>query len=99
MRWPKSWPPTLRGSRASSARLAGLATVPLQDPELAASELIRAVEMLEFRGALIGTQVRGANLDGEEFTPLWEAACEKNVPVIVHPGSASLDPGRLSKYF
>jgi aminocarboxymuconate-semialdehyde decarboxylase len=81
------------------ARLAGLATVPLQDPELAASELIRAVETLEFRGALIGTQVRGANLDGEELAPLWEAACEKDVPVIVHPGSGSLDPGRLSKYF
>ena len=80
-------------------RLAGLATVPLQDPDLAASELVRAVETLGFRGALIGTQDRGANLDGEELAPVWAAACEKDVPVILHPGSASLDPGRLSKYF
>src|SRR5262249_10312866 len=80
---------------AHPAQLAGLATVPLQDPAAAASELIRAVEQRGLRGALIGTQVRGANLDAEELTPFWEAACAQAVPVIVHPGSAALDRERL----
>ena len=35
---------------ASSSRLAGLATVPLQDPARAADELVRAVQQLGFRG-------------------------------------------------
>jgi aminocarboxymuconate-semialdehyde decarboxylase len=84
---------------AHLSQLAGLASVPLQDPAGAASELVRAVEQRGLRGALIGTQVRGANLDAEELTPFWEAACAQGVPVIVHPGSASLDPRRLAQYF
>jgi aminocarboxymuconate-semialdehyde decarboxylase len=84
---------------ASPSRLAGLTTVPLQDPAQAAAELVRAVQQLGFRGALIGTHVRGANLDAEELTPFWEAASELAVPVVVHPGTASLDQRRMSQYF
>ena len=89
------------GEIASShpSQLAALASVPLQEPEKAASELVLSVEQRGLRGALIGTQVRGANLDDEALTPLWEAACAQAVPVIVHPGSAALDPPRLAPYF
>src|ERR1700737_1197421 len=38
-------------------RFAGLATIPLQDPDLAAGELERCVHELGLRGAQIGTHV------------------------------------------
>lgn len=80
-------------------RVAALATVPLQDPVLAARELGRAVGECGLRGALIGTHVRGVNLDAETLNPFWEAACENAVPVMVHPGTAALDRSRFSDYF
>lgn len=80
-------------------RLAGLATIPLQDPGLAAAELRRSVKDLGLRGAFVATHVRGANLDAEELDAFWAAACELGVPVVVHPGSASLNGDRMSRYF
>lgn len=44
-------------------RFSGFATVPLQSPKDAATELRRAVEELDFWGAEIGTNVAGAPLD------------------------------------
>jgi aminocarboxymuconate-semialdehyde decarboxylase len=79
--------------------VAGLATVPLQDPERAASEVRRAVGELGLRGVIVGTQVRQANLDEPALDPVWEVASELEVPVIVHPGSASLGGERMSRYF
>jgi aminocarboxymuconate-semialdehyde decarboxylase len=81
-----------------SQRLTGLAAVPLQDPARAAAELRRAVPN-GLRGALIGTHVRGANLDAPELDVFWQAACELDVPVVVHPGSASIGLDRMSGYF
>ncbi|HEX8076570.1 MAG TPA: amidohydrolase family protein, partial [Chthoniobacterales bacterium] len=43
--------------RAHPTRFAGLGTIPLQDPDLAASELERCVRDLGLRGAQIGTHV------------------------------------------
>src|SRR5450432_4350131 len=43
--------------RDNPARFAVLATVPLQDPDMAASELERCVHELGLRGAQIGTHV------------------------------------------
>jgi aminocarboxymuconate-semialdehyde decarboxylase len=80
-------------------RLGGLATVPLQDPELAAAEVRRATTDLGLCGVIVGTQVRQANLDDPALEPVWEAACERDVPVVVHPGSASLGGERMSRYF
>src|SRR6266705_5649198 len=43
-------------------RFIGLGTVPLQDPDLAAAEVRRAVTSLGLAGVEIGTQVEGKNL-------------------------------------
>jgi aminocarboxymuconate-semialdehyde decarboxylase len=43
--------------RAHPTRFAGLGTIPLQDPDLAAGELERCVRDLGLRGAQIGTHV------------------------------------------
>jgi aminocarboxymuconate-semialdehyde decarboxylase len=80
------------------AGVAGLATVPLQDPRAADDELRRAAT-LGLCGAIIGTQVRQANLDADGLDPFWEAACELGLPLVVHPGSASLGGDRMKAYF
>jgi aminocarboxymuconate-semialdehyde decarboxylase len=72
-------------ARHSDGRLAGVATLPMQDPDAAATELRRAVEELSLRGAHIGTTVEGEYLDDARFTPLLEAADALDVPLIVHP--------------
>jgi aminocarboxymuconate-semialdehyde decarboxylase len=45
------------------SRYLGAAPVPLQDPEAAAEEARRAVNELHMPVAVIGTNVRGRNLD------------------------------------
>jgi aminocarboxymuconate-semialdehyde decarboxylase len=77
----------------SDGRLAGVATLPMQDPEAAAAELRRAVEELSLRGAHIGTSVEGAHLDEARFAPVLEAANALGVPLIVHPYYVGPRPG------
>src|SRR5947208_8115389 len=49
-------------------RFAGLATIPLQDPDLAANELERCVRDLGLRGAQIGTHVDASSHSGRVDT-------------------------------
>jgi aminocarboxymuconate-semialdehyde decarboxylase len=67
------------------SRFAGLATLPLQDPEASVRELRRAVLELGLRGAQIGPHVEGAPLDGERLRPMLQAAADLSAPLVVHP--------------
>ena len=78
---------------AAGGRLAGLATLPMQEPLKAAAELHRAVGHLGLRGAQIGTRVEGRPLDDPVFQPVWDAAAELEVPVVLHPYYVSARPG------
>src|SRR6478672_10702760 len=69
--------------RAHPDNFAGLGTLPLQDPDLAAAELERCVRDLGLRGAEIGTHVDAnphsgridtLNLDNASLQPVWSAA-------------------------
>jgi aminocarboxymuconate-semialdehyde decarboxylase len=64
---------------------AGLATVPLQSPTLAADELRHAVSALGLRGAMIDPNALGRPLGDRAFDPLWAAAADLGVPVMLHP--------------
>ncbi len=79
-------------------RYAGLATVPLQDTELAVRELERAMQVKGLRGVEIGTHVNGRNLDEASLRPFFRAAAELGAFVFVHP-MAVLAPDRLSRYY
>ena len=70
---------------ASGRRHAGLATVPLQHPEMAAEELRFAVHALGLRGAMIDPNALGRALGDGAFDPFWRAAAEAGAPVILHP--------------
>ena len=72
-------------------RYAGLAALPLQDPEAAADELERCVTELGFRGALVngyssvGDLDTAAYYDQPEYLPFWERVDALGVPFYLHP--------------
>jgi aminocarboxymuconate-semialdehyde decarboxylase len=63
----------------------GLATVPLQDPTVAAAELRVAVKELGLRGAMIDPNALGRSLGDRAFDPFWTAAADLGAPIVFHP--------------
>jgi aminocarboxymuconate-semialdehyde decarboxylase len=93
--------------RAHPRRFAGLATIPLQDPDMAAQELERCVRELGLRGAQIGTHVDAnvhsgridtLNLDNASLQPVWSAAQQLNAAIFVHPWDM-VGKERMPKYW
>jgi aminocarboxymuconate-semialdehyde decarboxylase len=66
-------------------RLAGLATLPLQDVPAAVAELERAVRQLGLRGAYIGSNVCGKDLDHPDLLPFFAKAEALGAPIFIHP--------------
>ncbi len=82
------------------SRLLGLAHLPLQAPEEAAAELRRTVNELGFRGAQIGCDAgTGRPLDLPELDPVYAAASELDLPIMLHPSYVGLKPGLEDFYF
>jgi len=73
-----------------SHRLAGLATLPMQDPAAAARELSRAVSELGLLGGAIGTDF-GTSMESTEVDALYAVACAEDVPLFVHGVPAGID--------
>ena len=69
----------------SGGRVAVLATVPLNDPAAAAAELHRACGELGLVGVEIGPSVGETMIDSEALEPLFAAAEELDVTVMLHP--------------
>jgi predicted TIM-barrel fold metal-dependent hydrolase len=65
-------------------RFAAFATLPVADPQAAASELEWAVGA-GFKGALINGVTQGRFLDDPFFTPLVERVEALGVPICIHP--------------
>lgn len=63
----------------------GLATVPMQAPALAATELRRAMTQGGLVGAMIGSNTEGRNLDDPALEPFWEVASALEAFILVHP--------------
>ncbi len=93
--------------RAHPTRFAGLATIPLQDPEMAARELERCVRDLKLRGAQIGTHVDAnshsdqkecRNLDDASLDSIWSAAEQLGAAIFVHPWDM-VGKERMAKYW
>lgn len=84
-------------ARAPS-RFVGLATVPMQAPDLAVRELERAVRELGLAGVEIGSNVNGKNLDAPEVVAVLEAAEALDAAVFVHPWEM-LGRDRMPKYW
>ena len=65
-------------------RLIPMATVPLQDGELAAKE-VEAARDMGFAGVAIGTAAGERELDDPALVSFWETAAASSMPVFLHP--------------
>jgi len=84
--------------KAHPDRFHAIGTLPMQAPKLAADELRHAVSKLGLRGAQIGSNVAGKNLDDPELEPVWATAAELDAFILLHPiNVAGVD--RLSSYY
>lgn len=72
------------------ARLAGLAALPMQDPQLAESELVHAVQELKLWGAYVGTEF-GIPLDSPRLDSLYRRFVALDVPLFLHPAPQGID--------
>jgi len=79
-------------------RFVPLATVPLQDGELAA-EVLQEAHAQGFKGVMIGTQPKGTGgvLDDPSLDPFWETAHELGSMIFIHPVFESGD-NRVHEY-
>lgn len=74
-----------QASSAHPARFVGMATLPMQAPQLALAELERSAKLPGIRGIYLPTTVKGKELDDASFLPIY-AACERlGFPVFLHP--------------
>ena len=85
-------------TRAHPDRFVGLATLPLQDPEAAVTEVERAVTELGCRGIYLGTNVRGKELTDPSFFPVFERIHALGVPIFLHPLNV-IGAQRLTSYY
>lgn len=82
---------------AHPARFLGIATLPMQAPDLAVVELARAIAQ-GLRGAHIGSNINGRNLDDPALEPVWAKSAELGAFILIHPvGVAGAD--RLKSYY
>jgi len=72
-------------------RFAGLAALPMQDPDAAAAELQRCVRDLKFKGALVngfsqvGSPDTAVYYDLPQYRPFWAEIERLGVPFYLHP--------------
>jgi aminocarboxymuconate-semialdehyde decarboxylase len=71
--------------RARPSQFLGLANLPMQAPDLAAQELVRAMGEGGLSGAMIGSNVEGKNLDDPALEPVWAEAERLGAFLLVHP--------------
>lgn len=76
----------------------GMATVSMQDPNLAVKELQRVKDQYGIKAVEIGTSIEEINLDDPKFTPFFEAADALGFTLFLHPYYVG-DKTGLSKYY
>jgi len=67
------------------SRFIGMATLPMQDPALAAQEVDRAAKLPGIRGVYMATHVNGKNLEDKSFWPVYERCEALALPIFLHP--------------
>ena len=66
-------------------RFKGLASIPLQNADLALRELERALDGLGMVGLIILANVNEVPLDDPRFEPVWQELNRRRVPTLIHP--------------
>jgi len=76
----------------------GLGTVPMQDARTAIGELQRIRDELRLPGIQIGSNVNDRNLDDPDLFPIFEAAADLGLAIMVHPWEM-MGREKLPKYW
>lgn len=79
-------------------RFIGLATIPMQSPDLAIKELERSVKELGLAGIQIGSNVNQLNLNEPQFFDIFKAAEELNACIFIHPWEM-MGKDQIQKYW
>lgn len=82
----------------SPNRFVGLATLPMQAPDLACREVDRAATLPGVRGFYIATRIQDRELSDESFFPVYERIEASGLPLFLHPVFV-IDPVRLEKHY
>ena len=84
--WARMINAAMARAAADEPRFVPLATLPMQDGA-AAAEVLREAHGLGMRGAMIGTQPKGAGgvLDDAALEPFWQAADDLGTVLFIHP--------------
>ncbi|MGH6943778.1 MAG: amidohydrolase family protein, partial [Geminicoccaceae bacterium] len=85
-------------NEAHPDRLVGLATLPMQEPELAVAELERVARLPGIRGIYVATRILDRELSHPAFLPVFERIEDLGIPVFLHPLNV-IDPHRLRDFF
>jgi aminocarboxymuconate-semialdehyde decarboxylase len=80
-------------------RVAGLGTVPLQDPRLAGEELRELMAEGVLSGVEVAASVGGRFLGDDAFAPVWAAAEETGALVFVHPTTRGFDAPAFGEHY
>jgi aminocarboxymuconate-semialdehyde decarboxylase len=80
-------------------RVSVLGAVPLQDPALAADELVTLMASGSFVGVEITASVDGTYLGDPRFAPFWAAAELTGALVFVHPTTAGFEDVVFGEYY
>jgi aminocarboxymuconate-semialdehyde decarboxylase len=62
-----------------------IASLPMNNPDAAVKEAVRAVDTLGASGVQIFTNVNGAPLDGPEYTEFFELMAKREIGIWMHP--------------
>ena len=76
----------------------GLGTLPMQEPDLAITELQRCIKDLGLQGVEIGTHINEWNLNDEQLHPFFEEAEKLGACIFVHPWDM-MGQDRMRKYW
>lgn len=79
-------------------RFVGVATLPMDHPEAAVTELERVHNQLGFNGFEINSDVNGGDLDDRRFDPIWKKASDLGMLAILHPHGWT-EPQRMDDYY
>ncbi len=80
-------------------RFVGMGTVPLQNSEMAVTELDRCIDELGFKGIEISTNVNGTDLTRAGLEAFFARAEERGILVFIHPIGTSFSERMGDHYF
>jgi len=76
-------------------RFKGFASIPMDDPDAALSELHRAIDELKLNGVILLSNIGGQPLTAPRYRPFFEEANRMKVCILLHPMlPANTDPFR-----